>query len=766
VANYSVDIELAVKGQGQLRALEQQINSIEQAARKIRTIEVSGATRLTTSELEKQAELYKKSGATRREALLLANRELETERKINEVLDKRTALQEQQKKSSQRAESLALGAGFPLLFGGGAGAVAGSIAGSFVGSGFGGQILGSAIGQSIDQAIQKAAQLGSALQSVSLTALEESGYRVNSTLTTQVGILKQIGDIRGAQIAIEEDILRKTGAIPGTIGGITDAVNILNTAWADFTTAVSTLLGIVGSPFAAALGALINAVNVLIKGINVILSSVGAVLKSAGELVVKFIAGDDAVRRINDGLKDNNRELEQARVLFADILAASNAEILLNKQLIQIEKQRTTGRTEADKLRNTQLDLEAEKTRINAKFDNQRIEINKKLTENNKQLVDERLRQNEVLRRQSLELANIQNTRAQAVIVATEQERRDREVAQNLERQRKELERIARLRVQQLSDAQDNYVQASASLEVAAASTNEERIIAEYNKARVQRMQTFRDLFSKSLSDQERATHIETMRMQIMEAELNLVRALNAEEEDAAAKTLESVSKLSQGYVAGISALTELNRQQAQQRVLAEGIAGTIGQTMTSAFQALIIGAEGFNASLQGIASGVLIEIANQLLRIFVIEQAISGIRSFLSPITGAGVPSYASGKVATNAFGLSTGGFGGPSVAGNPLGAFFGGTFGTRAAGGPVSAGSPYLVGERGPELFMPRTSGSIYPSDALGMSGANVVVNVDASGSSVQGNQPDATALGRVVGAAVQAELIKQKRPGGLLA
>ncbi len=235
--------------------------------------------------------------------------------------------------------------------------------------------------------------------------------------------------------------------------------------------------------------------------------------------------------------------------------------------------------------------------------------------------------------------------------------------------------------------------------------------------------------------------------------------------EELATKTLESVSKLSEGYTANINALRELNFLQLQQQDLAEGIAGTMGQTMTSAFQALIIGAENFNTSLQGIASGVLIEIANQLLRIFVIEQAISTLRTFLSPFSG-GAPTYASGKVATGAFGLSTGGFGGPSVAGNPLGPFLGGTFSARAAGGPVSAGSPYLVGERGPELFMPRTSGSIYPNDALGMGGANVVVNVDASGSSVQGNGPDAAALGRVVGAAVQAELIKQKRPGGLLA
>jgi len=34
------------------------------------------------------------------------------------------------------------------------------------------------------------------------------------------------------------------------------------------------------------------------------------------------------------------------------------------------------------------------------------------------------------------------------------------------------------------------------------------------------------------------------------------------------------------------------------------------------------------------------------------------------------------------------------------------------RAGGGPVSAGSPYLVGERGPELFVPGASGSILPS------------------------------------------------------
>tara|TARA_R100000406_G_scaffold76460_1_gene56984 strand:- start:32 stop:3229 length:3198 start_codon:yes stop_codon:yes gene_type:complete len=85
------------------------------------------------------------------------------------------------------------------------------------------------------------------------------------------------------------------------------------------------------------------------------------------------------------------------------------------------------------------------------------------------------------------------------------------------------------------------------------------------------------------------------------------------------------------------------------------------------------------------------------------------------------------------------------------------------RANGGAVGAGRPYLVGERGPELFVPGAQGNIVPNNAMG--GANVTVNVDASGSSVQGDSQSASQLGKAIGAAVQAELIKQKRPGGLL-
>ncbi len=87
----------------------------------------------------------------------------------------------------------------------------------------------------------------------------------------------------------------------------------------------------------------------------------------------------------------------------------------------------------------------------------------------------------------------------------------------------------------------------------------------------------------------------------------------------------------------------------------------------------------------------------------------------------------------------------------------------GNRANGGNVIGGKSYLVGERGPELFTPGATGTITANDAIG--GASIVVNVDASGTSVEGNEANGEELGRLIGAVVQSELIKEKRPGGLL-
>ena len=85
-------------------------------------------------------------------------------------------------------------------------------------------------------------------------------------------------------------------------------------------------------------------------------------------------------------------------------------------------------------------------------------------------------------------------------------------------------------------------------------------------------------------------------------------------------------------------------------------------------------------------------------------------------------------------------------------------------ANGGRPPVGRASLVGEKGPELFIPDRAGTIIPNHAMG--GMNIVVNVDASGSSVEGDEDEGRALGIALSAAIETELIKQKRPGGLLA
>tara|TARA_R100001443_G_scaffold37983_1_gene51530 strand:- start:19 stop:3573 length:3555 start_codon:yes stop_codon:yes gene_type:complete len=184
---------------------------------------------------------------------------------------------------------------------------------------------------------------------------------------------------------------------------------------------------------------------------------------------------------------------------------------------------------------------------------------------------------------------------------------------------------------------------------------------------------------------------------------------------------------------------------------------------------------EGINAAIDGtktlgeVASNTFRRISNALLNYGVnlgLSALPGGIGTFFQGALGmAGKPGV---PVAPSVTGQSNGL---PNI--NPLPVLdrIGGNPGARtppvlkrALGGPVTGGSPYIVGEKGPELFVPGSSGNIVPNHAMG--GANVVVNVDASGSSVEGDAGQAEQLGSMLAAAVQSEIANQQRPGGLLA
>ena len=147
-----------------------------------------------------------------------------------------------------------------------------------------------------------------------------------------------------------------------------------------------------------------------------------------------------------------------------------------------------------------------------------------------------------------------------------------------------------------------------------------------------------------------------------------------------------------------------------------------IGHTIGSQISDALVGAINGTKSLGEAAKGIINELANSLLRL--------GINTLLKS-TGFGIFSNLPGF----------------------------------ANGGRPPVGRPSIVGERGPEIFVPSSAGTVIPNDKIGGSTNNVVVNVDASGSAVEGDDDSARQLGQLIAVAVQSELIQQKRPGGLL-
>ena len=101
-------------------------------------------------------------------------------------------------------------------------------------------------------------------------------------------------------------------------------------------------------------------------------------------------------------------------------------------------------------------------------------------------------------------------------------------------------------------------------------------------------------------------------------------------------------------------------------------------------------------------------------------------------------------------------------------LGGFLGGVLGGLFAnGGQPPMNKISVVGEKGPELFVPRSAGTIIPNNKIGGGVTNnyVTVNVESGGTTTSGNNVDLNALGQVIGLVVQAQLVKEKQAGGLL-
>jgi len=205
------------------------------------------------------------------------------------------------------------------------------------------------------------------------------------------------------------------------------------------------------------------------------------------------------------------------------------------------------------------------------------------------------------------------------------------------------------------------------------------------------------------------------------------------------------------------------------------GAANAIGDAFSQSFASVINGSattqEALASFFQNLANYFL-DMAAQIIQKMIVMAILNQIVGLLPGSKGGGSfagkgyfdPITGKGAAGPN-FGLAMGGV----VSKNGIEPFaMGGvvnkpTLFKYADGGTGRFG---LMGEAGPEAIIPLKRGRDGRLGVAGGGQTSVTVNVDASGTRTQGDDNRGQQLGRAVAAAVQAELVKQKRPGGLLA
>lgn len=266
---YRAEIQIGVVGVGQIGALQKSLNQVAN------TVDILNKKRIDAgfnvqnintynAQLERAVQNVNKAALGSKEELRAVTdlvrakqNQIAAQERLNQLIAKEEASQRRivatadagfgvqgpkpAKKPGGRTpgqlfENLALGAGFPLLFGGGPGQVLGGLAGSFVGTGFGGQILGSALGGQLEQLGIAAAQAGQALQKPidNFGVIEQRAILASSSQERYIKQLIDGGQFIEATAAIQKrynDVVGAQGS--ANLLELAQSSDELNRAWSE-----------------------------------------------------------------------------------------------------------------------------------------------------------------------------------------------------------------------------------------------------------------------------------------------------------------------------------------------------------------------------------------------------------------------------------------------------------------------------------------------------------------------------------------------------
>jgi len=695
------------------------------------------------------------------------------------------------KGGGNKLSDLALGVGFPLLFGGGAGSVAGGALGSV--GGMGGQVLGSAIGAIVDTFVAGIGDIGKALNPLTadIDALAssagiagtENGKLIQS-LESFVSSEKAL-ELASQQLAVTvgEDGVK---ALKDYGQANTELSNEFSKAFADLAAAAAPFL----EKVTRAISSRVETVRLVKRGVNEFGSDPTVQAAQA-----KFRQGKLNESQLEQQIAEFVRKKEESAQKAADLQLQSTSGSRISLQIAEQD-------LIVAKAKNNLLDeraQKAEKNKIALQFS--------KDTQDILLLQDEKRITNAEAQRR-LEKAGIANDIAKLNLADRITKAKEDE-AKAAERQAKAAERRATAeakRIQRELDArakgitsaeigagQSFIARGRADLERTAVFDGEEAALNQKLKLILQERDIKleildaqykqKNLQAKSLEEQRLLydAYLDQYAVIVTTAEVDNRRTQNLQEQLALAEQVSALSAAAGFDVLSLAGNTnavqdrgiygadtgpvsfeeginlapliayqvELDKILEKYPLIGEA-AGAAAGLITTGFESIIDGTksaeEVFADFLNNIAD-MLMKTAQQMIAQYI---AIAIAKMFAGMGPGSSFSDFA---------GSITGG--NPFAAGGKLDFFP--TVSQFADGGRPPVGRPSIVGERGPELFVPGASGTIIPNEAMG--GTNVVVNVDASGSNAQGDGQQAKQLGAAIGAAVQAELVRQKRPGGIL-
>ena len=686
------------------------------------------------------------------------------------------------KLGQKRLSAAVTGGAFPLLFGGGAGqALGGLIGGGLSGEMFSGLTVGlQVLGSAIDQMIISSADLGKALDPISgdFEAVAEAAGLANTATLEHIQTIEELGEKNRALEVATAELTRVVGA-----DGVA-ALNRFGAASKDLGNATAEVASQAFASIAAALEPLTRAAADFLKTTSAVsqaqVSDDPRLKAVRGEITERMRTYDNQFGGMNDlqnrqAIRDlRKQELE----LVEQIRKEAQAAIIIEAQNLRVREN-----VKAMNLKTLeQYELEEKIIAAGNDLTNERVqELQKEQIELDfkieKATIIKRLNDGEIdARAVVLALKGLENDRTRDL--ATLQERINKALGRGIKNGQKTAEQKAN----ELKQAQDLAREFSREVQLRQSSSDVARDLLQIQFEHEDRIRQINELENQSLRTEqlisaellnqlqvkERLAKFATTRTEgevardNLNREIALLRAkLEGKEEEFLLD--EELTKLREALIGigldEVDVYEDLLRQIRERKKLEEvlnenlriqkektaelqDVYKQIGQTIETGVVEAISAAVDKTKTLGEVAANVLRQIGNQLLRMGV-NQLMGAIFNPFDALMKPGGRYEGSAQL--------------PPLTPPPP------VSGEKALGGAVAAGRSYLVGERGPELFVPGAQGNIVPNNAMG--GANIVVNVDASGTEVQGNQGNADQLGRLIGQAVQAELIKQKRPGGLL-